>query len=705
MKHFLAISLAVLVYFAQAPKYVFRFWNYLPDVGDSFINTWILAWDAHALFDPALSVWDAPIFFPVENALAFSENLLGNLWLTMPIQYLTGNPVLASNMLFLAAFVLSSYCVYLLTYELTGHFGASLIAGLVFSFNPYRWSHAAHLQLLPIFWTPLAFLFAIRFFRNFSKSSFYLMLLMIWMQFYSSIYLGTMLYTTLGIFAIFYFSFAKKGKDRFCLVLDLKQLKLMLIGLGASVLILLPLGMPYIEVARRWNFFRSLRENSIYSAEPLGFILGIPGSWDSYEFLKNIPMDIRLGEGAVFLGLVPIFLVISNRILNAYGQNLYSDNQKILQRSFFWTGLILMVLMLGPYLILFNQKTSIPMPYQLVYYLVPGAKAMRVPARFFQPLMLCFSVLAAFSISGFMKKSSLWPGWKQWLTIGVFFGFLCFDYSVRDSEGGLAEPADQMPQVYSYLMDGEQKGPVLEIPIMRSPHKYLHYQTKHWRPTIGGVSGWITPDAQRMARVIDPGPSRKALRIIAESLADTVVIHLNLYTGQEREKWVLADLSGHGFSFAGRFEDALVWERHRDNLAESILRRVGSPDRKGKISIEYEGQALEVVKGAEGRLSVETRTAGTPGTFRQVFLENGIALLAPNGRYLSVDSAGGTIAADKPSIGESEVFIKEPAGDNSLLLRTPEGLYLVIEGGVLITAREKPGQGNVFKFEYVETDP
>ena len=89
----------------------------------------------------------------------------------------------------------------------------------------------------------------------------------------------------------------------------------------------------------------------------------------------------------------------------------------------------------------------------------------------------------------------------------------------------------------------KEDSPVLEIPIMRSPYKYLHYQTKHWRPAIGGISGWITPEVQQLARMIDRQPSRKALKRIESSLADTVVIHLNLYNGKERELWELVDLS------------------------------------------------------------------------------------------------------------------------------------------------------------------
>lgn len=578
MKHLGVIAVSVLFFFLQGPGYVRHMWDRLPDAGDSIINAWILAWDAHALSDSSLSVWDAPLFYPVENALTFSETLFGNLWLTLPVQYLTGNHVLAANVLLFFSFILSAYCVFLLAYNLTGHYGASLAAGLIFSFNPYRWFHASHLQLMPIFWTPLAFLFGIRFIKSRRRVPFFLMLLMIWIQYYSCIYLGTMLVITLGIYALFFFYFGEKGRDRFRLVLDPEMLKLMLTGLACSVLVLLPLGWPYIQTARKLGFVRSLSENSLYSAEPLSFILGISGNSAAYQFLNRIPLDIRLGEGAVFLGLVPICLLVLNRVLNSRRGKLFNEDQKLVQRSFFWTGLVLMILMLGPYLVIFNKPTAIPMPYQLVYYLFPGAQAMRVPGRFFQPLLLCVSILAAFSISGFMKKYSGWVQWKKLGMILLFACFLSFDYSIIDDEGELMESAGEMPPVYNYLAGGNADSPLLEMPVLISPYRYLHYQTEHWRPKIGGSSGWITPYVDRLARLLDKKPSPRAFKRINRTRADTVIIHLNLYEEEAGRAWAKADFSEIGFRFAGRFEDALVWERPRVNSADSVLRISGRDD-------------------------------------------------------------------------------------------------------------------------------
>lgn len=211
LRHAVVLVAAVIVFFVQGPRFVFHLWDHLFDGGDSFINSWILAWNAHALTNPAVSVWDAPIFHPVRGALAFSEAMFGNLWITLPVQYLTGNPVFAANVLLLSSFILGAYSMFLLVSELTGNFWSGLIAGIVFSFNPYRWGHAPHLQLLPFFWAPLALIFANRFMVE-PKRGYLLGLAWVTVaQYYASIYLGTMLVTLLLILFAAHLLFERMG--------------------------------------------------------------------------------------------------------------------------------------------------------------------------------------------------------------------------------------------------------------------------------------------------------------------------------------------------------------------------------------------------------------------------------------------------------------------------------------------------------------
>src|SRR5436309_15041411 len=67
------------------------------DNPDTHLFIWTLAWDAHAFAHHPLSIFDANIYYPNSLTLAYSENLIGSGFLPAPIQWLTGNPVLAMN--------------------------------------------------------------------------------------------------------------------------------------------------------------------------------------------------------------------------------------------------------------------------------------------------------------------------------------------------------------------------------------------------------------------------------------------------------------------------------------------------------------------------------------------------------------------------------------------------------------------------------
>jgi len=87
----------------------------LPAVGsDSDLFMWTLAWDAHAFVHQPLSIFDANIFFPNRGTLAYSENLIGSAFFAAPILWLTGNPVLAFNVISLLSCVLCGLGAYVL---------------------------------------------------------------------------------------------------------------------------------------------------------------------------------------------------------------------------------------------------------------------------------------------------------------------------------------------------------------------------------------------------------------------------------------------------------------------------------------------------------------------------------------------------------------------------------------------------------------
>ena len=155
---FLALTLALFVALTAVMTYpqVLRMSDGVHDPADPLMVTWVLAWVAHQLPRAPAHIFDANIFYPERNTLAYSETLLVPGLLAAPLHWLGVAPILVYNLVFLSGFALSGVGTALLVRRLTGHAGAAILAGIVFAFPPYRIDHYAHLQLQQTQFIPLA---------------------------------------------------------------------------------------------------------------------------------------------------------------------------------------------------------------------------------------------------------------------------------------------------------------------------------------------------------------------------------------------------------------------------------------------------------------------------------------------------------------------------------------------------------------------
>ena len=123
---------------------------------DTDLFVWTLSWDVHAFTHQPFSIFEANIYYPEHRTLAYSENLIGSAPFAAPIVWLTGNPVLAMNLVALLSCVLCGVGAYLLASRLgVGMCGAAL-SGLVFAFTPPRFLRLDQFHLATIQWIPFA---------------------------------------------------------------------------------------------------------------------------------------------------------------------------------------------------------------------------------------------------------------------------------------------------------------------------------------------------------------------------------------------------------------------------------------------------------------------------------------------------------------------------------------------------------------------
>jgi hypothetical protein len=520
---FVALSL-VLTY-----PLPFHLADAVEDRQDALLNVWITAWDGHQLVSDPLHLFDANIFHPYPRTLAYSELLLGNGVLALPITAVSGNPVLGYNVALLLSFFLSGFGTYLLVLKLTRSPGAGVVAGAIFAFCSYRMTNLAQAQLLTTQWMPLAMLSLFQLLRRPRPRHAVTFVLFFCLQALSSFYYAILLaLAVVGLAIGFYLlrpsSFVTRRRS---LVLHLLAAAL------CCAVVILPFALPYFQVQRELGFERTLADSEPFSASLRQYLMVPPGSvvhgwWlpsDDTPIAGGYPVD------ALFPGLVALALGLWG-LIRGRGR----------ARWFFLALLVAaFVLSLGPRLYLApGQPASLdlPLPYAWFYAVVPGFRALRAPARFDALAMLSLAVLAGYGVA------SLRPGPGQGWRPAVLVGLVVLESLVWPAARIEPVPVgDGVPPVYRWLAEQAVDGggeprparsdPILELPMAFTPGgpqlDYQYLSTYHWRTTPDGYSGFIPPKHGQIVYEMERFPSQRSVSLLQALGVRHVVIHSDRY--------------------------------------------------------------------------------------------------------------------------------------------------------------------------------
>jgi hypothetical protein len=515
------------------------------DRQDALLNVWITAWDGHQLLSDPLDLFDANIFHSYPRTLAYSELLLGNGLLAMPITAATGNPVLGYNVALLLSFVLSGLGTYLLVLGLTRSPGAGLVAGAIFAFSAYRMTNLAQAQLLTTQWMPFALLALFQLMRRPRARHVATFVLFFCLQALSSFYYAILLAMAVAGLVIWRFAVwvwlstrGGAGDGARCRRVALY----LLVAAVLCVLIVLPFALPYFQVQRDLGFERSLADNEPFSASLRQYLMVPPGSAVHGRWLPSDDTPIAGGYAvdALFPGLVALALSLWG-LVRGRGRTRW---------FFLLLALVSTILSFGPRLYLApGQPTGleVALPYAWLYVAVPGFKALRAPVRFDALVMLSLAVLAGYGVAAATgpRQAGANKEGKQVPVLAGAGALLLVGLVVLESlvwPAARAEPVPvggKVPPVYRWLAE-QEAGPVLELPMAFTPGgpqlDYQYLSTYHWHTTPDGYSGFIPPKHGQIVYEMDRFPTERAVSLLQALGVRHVVIHAGRFPASRRQE-------------------------------------------------------------------------------------------------------------------------------------------------------------------------
>jgi hypothetical protein len=349
------------------------------DLGDPLLNCAVLDWNATHI--PLTTAWwNFPSFAPLSGVTAFTEHLLGAYPVASPVIWLTGNPVLAYNLVLLLCFPLNGIATFALVRELTGSAIGAFVAGLAFAFAPFHAEHLSHVQTLMAFGMPLALFGLHRYLMSGNRVDLGWFALGWLSALLSNAYMLVFFPILAALWLLWFFRATEWRR---------------FVSVGAVAIlatsVVLPLLRGYYVRQAAYGFVRTYNEVKAMSAD-ITALAGISHRavlWK--DWLPNTYYESSLFPGFAIVALVVI--AVAARLRRKLPASPSWGGAVI----FYLVGAIVMWLFtLGPEPQWSGVRSTLKYgPYWLLLHL-PGAQSIRVPARAWLPATLCLAVVAGF---------------------------------------------------------------------------------------------------------------------------------------------------------------------------------------------------------------------------------------------------------------------------------------------------------------------
>lgn len=478
------------------------------DSGDSLLNMWIIRSVQHGLPQGWHTLWNAPIFHPATDTLAYSDTLLPVALLDWPLRLAFGD-VLAFNIIYLGAWVLSAWWTYRLALRVVRDWRAAMIGALTYTFAAIRVVHQGHFQLVVGgALVPLVLLLLLRCLDSPSLWRGALLGIVFAALALTASYYGAMM--GVGLVVLFLGWTATTTRD-----VVVSRARPLLVAAAVVAAVAGPFAFQYVRLERQPEFRRTFEPAS--AAHLSDFFATGP---DSYA-LRHLPVigprsqpSSRGVENRLFPGFVAsVFGALGLVVLVRERRK----GWRVGRRRELWlttgVGLACVILAFGDRTSILHH--SIVLPFIVFRHVVPGFSGMRATARLAIGGQLALALLAAAGLDWTLRKSRRTA--KTLVTIALAclvlleagMGLTFVRVPTAADDGGVAADLHALPP-----------GTVLELPINSSasgaawPYVEAPRQLESLRdghPRVNGYSGFQPKNFDAIAAELDQFPSPGAL--------------------------------------------------------------------------------------------------------------------------------------------------------------------------------------------------
>lgn len=471
---------------------------------DPWLFIWTIGWNAHALAQAPWAIFDANIFYPRGNTLAYSEHLIGPALLAAPVIWITGNAVLGTNVAAGASVFLCALGGYFLGRRLGLSRGGAFLCGLIFAFTPPRFGRIYQPHQAAIYFVPFALGFLHTYLRQGRARDLRRAAAMLSLQALTSGH-GTAL-LVLGAAIMIAHHFLAGG------ALEWRK-RLRDTGV-AGVLLLVPaalLCIPYWRARRDAGLVRTLDDAGVAGSSWLATTSRVD-TWLTSQLppwpWRQAEPDVALFPGVLVLLLAAAGVVAARRSRVAW--------------LFLAMLLVTIWLTIGP-------------PFGIWQFVswIPGLNFIRVPSRFMLLGMLALAVLAAL---GFERLAARLPRRQRIAAAAAAAVLLAAEFASLPIDLRLHHirpyPIDRwldtVPKPFS-LVEIPVPQSSLKPLVVRRHAEYMLHSMAHFQPIVQGYSGIEPPGFEALERALMLFPDEKSLDALAGMNVTYAVVHMDYF--------------------------------------------------------------------------------------------------------------------------------------------------------------------------------